>query len=298
MKIGFIGIGLMGQHMSRHILEAGYDLTVNDLRRVATEALIKKGARWADTPREIAQYCDMVFLSLPKPSDVEQVVYGKNGLKYGWKSGDILVDMSTNSPSSIRRIAQDAQAMGVSVLDAPVSGATTGAEMGTLTIMVGGEEKVFEKIHEILKTMGKSIFLVGDVGCGNIAKLVNNLISLTASSIIAEGFVLGVKAGIDPQVLWNIVSVSTGQCRSLEQIPNTTFKANFEPGFKISLGRKDLGLALDLGKEVGVPLSIGSIVLQGLDAAIEAGYSEKSIQSVILPLEDKTGVRVRTSKSG
>jgi len=205
------------------------------------------------------------------------------------------VDMSTNSPTVIRRIAADAAASGVSVLDAPVSGGTGGAEKGTLAIMVGGDPSVLEKIRPVLESMGKRVFHVGDAGCGNIAKLVNNLISLTSTAAIAEGFVLGVKAGIDPQALWDIVHMSTGNCWALEQMPDTVLKGNFEPGFKLSLGRKDMSLALKLGEELGVPLTLGKAAQQRLDAALEAGCAEMSVQSVIIPLEEKTGVRVRTS---
>lgn len=294
MRVGFIGIGQMGRHMSRHIHEAGYALTVHDLSKEVAAPLLGLGARWADTPRQVAQSCNLVFSILPTPSVVEDVIYGENGLKSGWKPGDTFVDMSTNSPSTIRRIAEDARVMDVSVLDAPVSGGTKGAEMGTLTIMIGGDVVALEKVRKVLETMGKNIFPVGDVGCGNIAKLVNNLIALTTNAITAEGFVLGVKAGINPQVLWDIIRVGTGNSWSLEQMPDTVFKANFEPGFKMSLGRKDIGLALTMGREIGVPLQIGTVVQQGLDAAIEAGFAEKSVQAVILPLEEKTGVEVRT----
>jgi 3-hydroxyisobutyrate dehydrogenase len=296
MKVGFIGIGQMGKHMAGHILAAGYDLTVNDLFKQAAEPLLAKGAHWAETPREVARSCELVFSSVPAPKDVEEVVYGANGLKSGWKPGDIYVDMSTNSPTTMRRIAADAKKMNVSVLDAPVSGGTAGAEKGTLAIMVGGDAATMEKTRQVLLTMGRSIFPVGPLGCGNIAKLVNNLISLTNNAVTAEGFVLGVKAGIDPKVLWEIVRVSTGNNWSLEQMPESIFKDNFEPGFKLSLGRKDMGLALDLGKEIGVPLSIGAVVQKGLDAALAAGYADKSVQAVILPLEEETGVKVRTSK--
>ncbi len=296
MKIGFIGIGQMGRHMSRRILEAGNDLTVHDLRQEAAEFLLQKGAKWADSPRELAKSCELIFSSLPTPRDVEAVVYGEKGLKAGWKKGDIFIDMSTNSPETIRKIATDAQGLGVKVLDAPVSGGVTGAEKGTLAIMVGGDSAVLEKVRPILETMGKRIFPVGPVGCGNIAKLVNNLIALSTNSVTAEGFVLGVKAGIDPQVLFDILHVSTSNSWSLEQYPNTTFKGNFEPGFKLSLGRKDMGLALTLGKDVGVPLPVATVVQQGLDTTMEAGYAERSVEAVILPLEEKTGVKVRVNK--
>jgi 3-hydroxyisobutyrate dehydrogenase-like beta-hydroxyacid dehydrogenase len=196
MKIGFIGIGQMGRHMARHILEAGYELVVYDIVKECAAELLKKGAGWGDSPAEVASDCRMVFASLPTPQHVEEVVNGANGLRKGWQKGDIFVDMSTNSPTVIRRIAQEAATLEVAVLDAPVSGGTTGADKGTLAIMVGGDAAALEKARPVLSTMAKKIFPVGDVGCGNIAKLVNNMIALTTNAITAEGFVLGVKAGI------------------------------------------------------------------------------------------------------
>jgi 2-hydroxymethylglutarate dehydrogenase len=296
MKIGFIGIGQMGRHMSRRILEAGYDLTVYDINKEAAAPLLEKGAKWSNTPKEMAESCQVVFSSLPTPRIVEEVVYGENGLSQGWKEGDIYVDMSTNSPTLIKKIAADARKRGVMVLDAPVSGGTRGAEAGTLTIMVGGEAAALSKVNQLLLTMGQKIFHVGDVGCGNVSKLVNNMISLACNSISAEGFVLGTKAGIDPQTLLEIISISTGDNWCMRQYPRTTFQGNFEPGFKIGLAYKDIGLALDLGKEYKVPLPIGIAVKKDLEDSIAAGLTDKGVDAVILPLEKATGIKVRTSK--
>ena len=294
MNIGFIGIGQMGQPMSNRILEAGYSLTVHDLKKEAAIPLLEKGAKWGNTPKEVAKSCQVVFSSLPTPQSVEEVVYGDNGLRTGWKDGDIYVDMSTNSPSTIRKIAEDARIMGVTVLDAPVSGGTKGAETGTLTIMVGGDLAATKKIQGVLRTMGQKIFPVGGIGCGNVAKLVNNMISLACNSISAEGFVLGVKGGIHPQVLWRIISVSTGNNWCMQQYPNTTFKGNFEPGFRVGLAYKDIGLALDLGKEYAVPLPVGLAVQKDLHDTMMAGFTDKGVDAVILPLEKATGVTVRS----
>jgi 2-hydroxymethylglutarate dehydrogenase len=295
MDIGFIGIGQMGKHMARHIMEAGFSLTVHDIIKEAARPLLEKGARWADTPAAIARTCQVVISSLPVPRDVESVIYGENGLKSAWKNGDIYIDMSTNSPTTIRRIADDAKAMGVAVLDAPVSGGTKGAEAGTLAIMVGGDTASLEKVRKVLETMGQRIFPVGRVGCGNITKLVNNMISLACNSISAEGFALGVKAGIDPEVLLEIIKVSTGDNWCARQYPLTTFKGNFEPGFKVSLAYKDISLALDCGEEYGVPLPVGIAVQKDLNDTITAGYKDKGVDAVILPLEDTAGIKVRTN---
>ena len=293
MDIGFIGIGQMGKHMSHRILEAGYRLTVHDINKEAAAPLLKKGAQWGNTPEAVAKSCRVVITSLPTPQDVEQVVYGTHGLKRGWQAGDIYIDMSTNSPSTIRRIAEDARAMGVAVLDAPVSGGTKGAEAGSLAIMVGGDSASLEKVRKLLETMGQKIFPVGGVGCGNIVKLVNNLIALACNSISAEGFVLGVRAGIDPAVLLEIIKVSTGNNWCAQQYPNTVFKGNFEPGFKVSLAYKDISLALAFAGENGVPLPVGAAVQKDLKDTIVAGFQDKGVDAVILPLENAVGVKVR-----
>jgi 2-hydroxymethylglutarate dehydrogenase len=293
MNIGFIGIGQMGKHMAKHILDAGYNLTVLDLNKAAATHLLEAGAKWCDTPKAMAESCQMVITSLPTPQDVEQVVYGPNGLKSGWKDGDIYVDMSTNSPSVIRRIAEDARTIGVEVLDAPVSGGTKGAEMGTLTIIVGGNSATLERARKVLETMGQKIFPVGDVGCGNIAKLINNMIALTCSSISAEGFVLGVKAGIDPQILWDIINTSTGSNWALQQYTSGVLQGDFTPYYRLSLGRKDIGLATDMGKEYEVPLPVASMVEQKLVEATAAGLGDKHVDAVILRLEELTGAKAR-----
>jgi 2-hydroxymethylglutarate dehydrogenase len=296
MDIGFIGIGQMGRHMAARIIDAGYGLTVHDLKREAAEPLLARGAGWAAAPGDVARACRVVITSLPAPGDVEQVVYGKNGLISGWRPGDIYIDMSTNSPTTVRRIARDAGEKGVSMLDAPVSGGTGAAEKGTLTIMVSGEASTLEKVRRVLETMGQKIFHVGAVGCGNAAKLVNNLIGLACNSISAEGFVLGVRAGINPTTLLEIIKVSTGNNWCAQQYPGTTFKGNFAPGFKISLAYKDIGLALALGDEYGVPLPVGEAVRKDLADAVAAGLEEKGIDAVILPLEKAAGVKVRSTK--
>jgi len=217
-------------------------------------------------------------------------------LKSGWKNGDIYVDMSTNSPATMRRIAEDAGTMGVEVLDAPVSGGTRGAEMGTLTIMVGGKQATLEKARKVLETMGKKIFPVGDIGCGNIAKLINNMIALTCSSVSAEGFVLGVKAGIDPQVLWDIITISTGNNWALQQYASGVLKGDFSPSYRLSLGWKDIGLATQMGKEYKVPLPVASAVEQKLVEAMAAGLGDKHVDAVILRLEELVNARVRSQE--
>jgi 2-hydroxymethylglutarate dehydrogenase len=295
MKIGFIGIGQMGVHMSRRILEAGHEVVVHDVDRTAAAPLVEAGAAWAESPAAVAETCRVVVTCLPTPQIVEDVVLGENGLRSGWKSGDIYIDMSTNAPLTVKLIADAAAPLGVKVLDAPVSGGTRGAEQGTLTIMVGGHPAVLEEARPVLEPMANKIFHLGEVGCGNVAKLVNNLIGLACNSICAEGFVLGVKAGIDPQALYDLLSISTADNWSLRQYPRTVFKGDFAPGFKISLAHKDINLALGLGHEHGVPLPVAEVVKDDLAGAIADGRGDHGVDAVILSLEETTGIQVRVS---
>ena len=296
MKIGFIGIGRMGRHMAKHILEAGYDLTVHDLRKEVASHLLEKGAKWADTPRVMSETCDTVISSLPGPEEVQQVVYGIDGLIEGWKSGDIYVDMTTNSPDFIQQLAEDAWKKNVAVLDAPVTGGTKGAEEGNLVFIVGGDKASLDKIDGILYAMGKKIYHVGDVGSGTIAKLVNNVISITSNAIMAEAFVLGVKAGLDPQMLYEVAMSGTANNWDLQRYPNSVFQGNFEPGFRLSLASKDVGLALQLGRKLGVPLPVAAAVDQSYLAAKAAGFGDKQLYSIFQYLENLVGVQVRATK--
>jgi 2-hydroxymethylglutarate dehydrogenase len=296
MNVGFIGIGNMGRIMAQHVLEAGYVLTVHDTRKETAQHLLKNGARWMDTPKGVAKSCQVVLSCLPGPPDVEEVVYGTDGLMAGWKEGDIYIDMSTNSPSIIRRVAEIAKTKGVSVLDTPVSGGVAGAKAGTLAIMVGGDPHTLEKVHKILAVIGSKIVHVGDIGCGNIAKLVNNMISICCNAACAEGFVLGVKAGIDPEKLYQVISAGTANNWNLQQYPDTVFIDDFEPGFKLDLAYKDIQLALALSSEYRVLTPLALAAQQGLIEARAAGLGDKSVQSVIMALEKIAGVQVRTLK--
>jgi 2-hydroxymethylglutarate dehydrogenase len=294
MNVGFIGIGNMGKSMARHVLEAGFKLHVYDIRQEAAQFLVDRGAAWMKTPGAMAKTCEVVLLSLPGPHEVEEVVFGQNGLSSGWKKGDICIDMSTNSPTTIRKMAQKASESGVDILDAPVSGGMPGAEAGTLTIMVGGRAEALEKVRSILQAMGKNIFHVGDSGCGDIAKLVNNTISISCTTLNAEAFVLGVKAGVDPSTLLDILKVSTGFNKALEQYPRSVLKGDFGPHFKLSLACKDIRLALELAKEyhIGLPVVEGACAQQLFKAEAD-GLGENDHQAVIFQLEKAAGIQVR-----
>jgi len=294
MRIGFIGIGNMGTPMSINLLRAGYGLTVYDIREVAMETPVLMGAEAAGSPEEVSRASDVVLTSLPTPEALEEVVLGGDGVLEGAREGCILVDTSTVSPRTIRKIWGEAEGRGVRVLEAPVSGGVMGAEVGTLTVIVGGDEPVFEKCLEILQVIGKNIYHVGGVGSGNTVKLVNNLLSLVNVVTLSEGMVLGVKAGVSPETLHNVVNVSSGRSYASEvKLPRFISQGNFEPGFALDLAYKDLGLALDLGREMGVPLQITSVAQQIYELAKEKGIGRLDHTAVITLLEEAAQVEVR-----
>jgi 3-hydroxyisobutyrate dehydrogenase-like beta-hydroxyacid dehydrogenase len=283
--------------MALKVLGAGFNLWVFDIRKEAAQPLLSAGANWADSPQAISRLCDVVLTSLPGPHDVEEVVFGKNGLSGGWKKGDIYIDTSTNSPTTMRKIAARAKDFGVEVLDAPVSGGMTGAKEGSLTFMVGGSAVALGKVHTILESMGKDIIHVGDSGCGDIAKLVNNTISISCTTLNAEAFVLGVKSGIDPSKLLEILKVSTGSNRALDQYPRSVLIGDFGPHFKLSLACKDIRLALELAKDYNMELPVvANACAQQLFKAEAEGWGDLDHHTVIWLLEKAAGIQVRAPK--
>ncbi len=294
MKLGFIGIGLMGTPMSINLLKAGYDVMVYDIRREAMEYLTQYGAQVAHSPKEIAYASDIVLTSLPSPEALEEVVLGKRGVLEGARRGCTLVDTSTVSPLTIRKIAITSRDHGVDVLDAPVSGGVEGAVAGTLTVMVGGNPEVVDRCLGVLRVIGKNIYHVGDLGAGNTAKLVNNLMSLVNVVTLSEGMVLGVKAGVDVKTLYNVIKVSTGRSYALEwKLPHKIAQGNFEPGFSINLTCKDLGLVIAFSRELGVPLFITSIAQQLYELAKAKGLGKLDNTAVIALFEEAAQVKVR-----
>ena len=294
MKIGFIGIGNMGAPMSANLLKAGHELTVYDVREEAMEEPVRLGAKAARSPREVAHASDVVMTSLPTQKALEDVVMGRDGVLEGAMRGCVLIDTSTVSPSTIKRIAAIARERGVEVLDAPVSGGVAGARAATLTVMVGGDKGVFERCQEVLSAIGKNIYHVGDVGSGNAVKLVNNLMSLVSVLALSEGMVLGTKAGVDPETLHRVIKVSTDSSYALEvKLPNLISKGRFEAGFAIDLACKDLGLAIDLGREMGVPLFVTNIAQQVYELARARGMGRLDHTAVIKLLEEAAQVEVR-----
>jgi 3-hydroxyisobutyrate dehydrogenase len=296
MRVGFIGLGNMGGPMAMHVLEAGHTLTIYDARREAANPHLQKGARWAESPMAVAAASELVFTSLPGPKEVESVALGEGGVLQGASSGSVYIDLSTSSPTLIRRIHDLYREKGVHVLDAPVSGGPIGAQQATLAVMVGGDQAVYQRVKPVLDAIGDKVTYVGGIGCGAIAKLVHNMIGICQQLILAEGFTLGVKAGVDPEALRQaVVGGAVGQGLMLNYVmPNIVFKGDFDTvRFALKLARKDIGLATQLGREFDVPLKVANIVEQEFVEALARGWGERDSSAPFTLQEERAGVKVR-----
>ena len=300
MNIGFIGLGNMGGGMAANVLRAGHELTVHDLRREAATPLLENGASWADTPAELAASCDIVLTSLPGPREVEAIALGDSGILEGSKGGSVYIDLSTSSPTLIRNIAEEFATKGVSVLDAPVSGGPVGARTGKLAVMVGGDREVYDRVKPALDSIGDKVSYIGPIGSGSIAKLMHNCIGYGLQTIVAECLTLGVKAGVDPQPLFEAISNgSVGRGSSFANTyPNTFLAGNFDPpSFALRLAHKDVSLALELAREYGVPMSVGNIAHQELTSALNRGWADLDSRVAMTLQEERAGnIEVRIAK--
>lgn len=299
MQVGFIGLGVMGRSMALNLIKAGHELVVyaRNPEKPGVQEVLKAGAKQAPSPRAVAMASEVVITIVTNSPDVEEVVAGPQGVLEGVRKGLIVIDMSTIAPSVSRAMAEAAKARGAHFLDAPVSGGSQGAENGTLTIMVGGEKDVFEKVRPVFEAMGKkeNIFYVGPSGSGEVVKLANNMLVGTISASIAEALVLGVKAGADLETMTRIIGVSSGASWQLSnQFPLRAFNGSFKPGFMTDLLHKDLGLALDMAAEQNTPIAMTALSRQLFEMARAAGYGSEDYTALLKVLEQMAGVEVRT----
>lgn len=285
-RIGFIGLGIMGNPMAKHLLKAGYQLTVFDLNHDAVDNLVQVGATAATHCREVAEKSDVVITMVPDSPDVEQAVLGRNGVSGGLRSGMLFIDMSTIAPMVSRKIYETLIVSGVESLDAPVSGGQVGAEAGTLSIMVGGSEKAFQRALPVLQAMGKQIVRIGEAGAGQMAKVCNQMIVAVAIQAVAEALTLAKKAGIDIQKVREALLGGFAQSRILDLHGQRIIERNFKPGFKVKLHRKDLNIALQTGRELHVPLLGTTVVAEQLDALLAQGRGELDHSALALQVED------------
>ena len=286
--------------MANNLLKAGYTLTINDIRRDATGPLLEKGARWAETPQQVAMQSEITFTSLPGPPDVEAVALGAEGILAGIKPGSVYIDLSSNSPTLVRRLHDIFRERGVYMLDAPVSGGVIGARTGLLAVMVGGDEALYQRVKPVLDAIGDNVVYCGAIGAGSICKLVHNTISAITSQAITELFTLGVKAGADPKALWETTrrgAFGRG-AGGIHRLPESWFSGDFEPDwdkgfFATKLMRKDVGLATQLAREYSVPMALASLTEQELIEAINRGWGDNPTTKVRVLQEERAGVQVR-----
>jgi 3-hydroxyisobutyrate dehydrogenase-like beta-hydroxyacid dehydrogenase len=259
MKVGFIGLGKMGHPMAANILKAGYEVTIQDVRREAGHDLEAAGAGWVDTPHEVAARSDVLLTSLPGPEVAEEVALGDEGVFAGLAKGATYIDTGTNPPSFMRRIAGIGQERGIHVLDAPISGGIVGARDATLTIFVGGVEEDLERVRPVLETIGRKIVYMGPAGSGNAIKLINNLMMFVNYVGACEGVALGARAGIDPRRLLDVITPSMGQSRIFERAL-AAFLDEEAIGGTTDLAVKDMRMGVELAEELGVPVDVGAMV--------------------------------------
>ena len=291
MRIGFVGTGTMGNPMARCLLEAGHQVAVHDLRREATADLCAVGARWAENPRAVAEASEVVFTSLPGPAEVERAVLDPSrGILAGLPSGGGYVDMTTNAPNVVRRIAEACRARGVAMLDAPVSGRPP-----AMTIMVGGDPTTFAMYQPLLACMGRKIFHVGEIGAGCVAKLVTQYLGYANFITSLEGLLIGARAGLDLGVLAQIVPVSAGASRTFDNIPRSVFDGTFRAGGTLDIVAKDVHLACELARDVGAPAHMGVIADDAYQRAQAQGWGQLGFPIVARILEAMAGVELRAS---
>jgi 3-hydroxyisobutyrate dehydrogenase len=296
-RIGFIGLGAMGGAMAGHLVKNGHVVTGYDVNPARAEAAARAGVARAASPAEAAQDAGIVMSSLPTPAAVRAADLGPDGVLARAGAGAVLVDLSTIDPDTWKEVAQAAGAQGLACLDAPVSGGPVEAGSGKLVFIVGGEETVLERCRPIFATLGTEIHHVGPLGSAQVVKIVNNVMSMGNVAVAAEAMVLGVKAGMDPQRLFDILSTSGGRSHHfLKRFPNV-LAGDFEPRFSIALSRKDLGLATRMAESLGVPMLTMAIVRQVYEAAAAAGLDGRDMAAVTAVFERWAGVEVRRRPS-
>jgi 3-hydroxyisobutyrate dehydrogenase len=295
MKVGFIGLGTMGGPMALNARTKGkFEMIVHDLRREASLPHVEAGARWSDDIASLAREVDVVLTSLPGPREAEAV-------------GEVLLanlrkdcpwfDLSTNSPTVVRRLHARFKDNGIPVLDAPVSGGPSGAKSGKLALLVGGDRQVFDRYKHVLDAIGDQVIYIGSIGAGSVAKLVHNMAGYAIQTALAEVFTLGVKGGVDPLELWAAVrQCALGRQRTFDRLGKQFLQGKFEPpDFALKLAAKDCMLATELGRELGVPMRIANLTLAEMHEALNRGWAERDSRIPMLLQEERAGVDIKVA---
>ena len=294
-NLGFLGLGLMGYPMARNLIRAGHKVALWSHNSAKARQLAEaEGGVFCQTPREVADHAECTFLCVGDTAMSREVILGAEGLIAGAKPGSVVADASTISPSESRKIGEALKAKGVEFLDAPCTGSTPGAEGGTLTFMIGGPEEVFQKVKPYLEPMGKRLFYCGGPGMGLQAKLTQNLVLANILMAFNEGMVLAVKGGVDPKLMLEILDNSAAKSGLISYKAPFVFRRDFQANFTTKWMDKDIGLMLDSGKELGVPLLLTGLTHQLFQTAIAAGHGDEDFCSTIKVLEELTGVEVKS----
>jgi 3-hydroxyisobutyrate dehydrogenase-like beta-hydroxyacid dehydrogenase len=283
----------MGGPMAGHVLAAGHDVGVFDLRPELVDPLVEAGARRCESVADAADGAEAVLLSLPMPSDVEEVVAGDGGLLDLLDPGSAILDLTTSSPTVSRELAQLADERGIAFLDAPVSGGVYGARKGTLAVMVGGPDDVFATYEPILAAFAASVVRCGDVGTGNVVKIVNNMLAFINMMGATEGLLLGAKAGVDPAVLQEVIQASSGSSFVWQSGTRAILRDRLAPTFTNTLASKDIGLAVDLAAELGVPVPMGAHTQALITGYRDGGFADEDVLATVRALEEQADFQVR-----
>lgn len=295
-RLGFIGLGMMGSGMVKNLLKAGYSINVFDIDQAKMNLLKGLGASPVTSSKEAAEKSDVIFSSLPDPSTVRKVYLEPGGVMEGTSPGMTLIDMSTVDPETSRSIYKIAVGKNVKYLDAPVSGNPMMAEAGQLIVIVGGDRDAFDECKDLLNVLGPTVHYAGSSGAGNIVKLINNMMGIGNVLVAAEAFVLGVKAGVDGQTLFDIIRVSGGRSYHLEKGFPRILARNFEPVFTLDLAKKDLGLAVDMAKNLTVPVPAANLIHQLYSISSSFGIGKENFTTIIKLFESWAGVQVQGAK--
>ena len=297
MDIGFIGLGNMGYGMASNILKAQHNLIVHDLRSSVVAKLVDNGAKEAKNASEVARNSEIVFTSLPGPKEIDEAVRGENGIGSAIQPNSIYVDVSTNSLKLTRELGEYISSLGAHMLDCPVSGGPSGAEKGTLALMVGGDKEVYDRACDILNVIGEKITYTGSIGSGTLCKLAHNAASIATGIAIAEALSIGVKGGVDAKALWEVmVNGALGNMLDLKvAIPKTLFQDNYEPLFSLNMALKDIKLATSVAKELEVPARLTNMATNELEEALNRGWGDKDTRIAMKLQEQRANVEIRVS---
>ena len=293
MKVGYIGLGLMGKSMARNILKAGFPVVVHNRSKAAVDELVAEGASAANSPAEVARQVDVVFTNLPDSPDVMKVALGPGGVIEGAHTGLIFVDNSTIKPDTAREIAAKLAEAGVQSLDAPVSGGDIGARNGTLTIMVGGSKEALDTVMPVFQAVGKTITHIGEPGAGQVAKAANQIMVAAQMVAMGELMIFAQKCGVDPRKVVEAIKAGAAQCWTLDVKPPRLFEGNRAPGFKARMQNKDLGIVMETARSYGVPLPATAVNSQLFQAMVQSGMGEMDNSAVIAIIEELAGEKLK-----